>query len=321
MIRFGRPAGWAALVSLAPAALLFAQEWKTLTQLPSVDLNGMTPPQKARTLRLLRNHSCPCGCDMKVAECRVKDPGCSYSKGLSAALAEAIKQGKSENDAVAAAVASRWGHAPAPPKLLDAPVAIATEGSPVTGPASAPITLIEFSDFQCPYCVKAAGQLKALLKAYPSQVKLVFRQFPLDSHSQAATAAAAALAAHNQGKFWPMHDALFANRDRLSRSGILLLASSLNLDMKRFTADMDSPETKRLVTRDIDDGDRAGVEGTPTIFIDGQRYNGSLDLEALKPVLEAELKHRARVSEPKPSEPKPGETKAGETKPVEAKSK
>ena len=149
---------------------------------------------------------------MKVAECRFKDPNCAYSKGLSAALVDAIKEGKSENDAVAAATASRSGHAPGPAKLLDPPVRIETQGSPVIGPADAPITLIEFSDFQCPYCVKAVGQLKIVLNAYPKQVKLVFRQFPLDSHSQAAYAASAALAAHNQGKFWQMHDALFANR-------------------------------------------------------------------------------------------------------------
>ena len=87
-----------------------------------------------------------------------------------------------------------------------------------------------------------------------------------------------------------MHDALFANRTRLSRATILQLAGGLGLDMKRFTADMDSPATKKAVTKDVDDGDKAGVEATPTIFIDGQRYNGSLELAAMKPILDAELK-------------------------------
>jgi protein-disulfide isomerase len=296
MVRFSVNARRTAFIALLPVALLVAQdEWKTLTQLPAVDLTGLTAAQKTRTLRLLRNHSCPCGCDMKVAECRFKDPNCAYSKGLSAALVDAIKEGKSENDAVAAATASRWGHAPGPAKLLDPPVRIETQGSPVIGPADAPITLIEFSDFQCPYCVKAVGQLKIVLNAYPKQVKLVFRQFPLDSHSQAAYAASAALAAHNQGKFWQMHDALFANREHLGRPTFLGLATKLGLDMKRFTADMDSAETKRLVARDVDDGDRAGVEGTPTLFIDGQRYNGSLELESIRPVLEGELKHPGKT--------------------------
>jgi predicted DsbA family dithiol-disulfide isomerase len=87
-----------------------------------------------------------------------------------------------------------------------------------------------------------------------------------------------------------MHDALFANRDRLSRKTIMDLATNLGLDMKRFTADLDSPEIKKTVVRDVADGDKAGVEGTPTLFINGQRYNGSLELGAIKPVLEAKLK-------------------------------
>jgi protein-disulfide isomerase len=161
----------------------------------------------------------------------------------------------------------------------------------VSGAPDARVTLVEFSDFQCPYCAKAIHELDAILKAYPNQVKLIFKQFPLDSHPQASISAAASLAAHRQGKFWEMHYALFANRDKLSRKTILDLATGLGLDMKRFTADLDSVEIKKAVARDVADGDRAGVDSTPTVFIDGQHYNGSLALEAVKPIIEAELKH------------------------------
>jgi len=226
---------------------------------------------------------------MKLAQCRVEDPGCSFSRGLSATIVTALKEGKTETTALAAADASKFAHPPEH-KVLDDQVAIPVSGSPVTGPAEAKITLVEFSDFQCPYCVKAIHQLEAVMKAYPNDVKLIFKQYPLESHPQASISAAAALAAHQQGKFWPMHDALFANRTRLSRATILQLAGGLGLDMKRFTADMDSPATKKAVTKDVDDGDKAGVEATPTIFIDGQRYNGSLELAAMKPILDAELK-------------------------------
>jgi len=271
------------------AALLFAQDWKTATTLPAVDMVGLTPAQKASAFKLLRTHDCTCGCGMKLAQCRVEDPGCSFSRGLSATIVTALKEGKTETAALAATDASKFAHPPEH-KVLDDQVTIPVAGSPVTGPAEARITLVEFSDFQCPFCVKAIHQLEAVMKAYPNDVKLIFKQYPLESHPQASISAAAALAAHQQGKFWPMHDALFANRTRLSRATILQLAGGLGLDMKRFTADMDSPVTKKAVTKDVDDGDKAGVEATPTVFIDGQRYNGSLELAAMKPILDAELK-------------------------------
>lgn len=272
--------------------MLFAQDWKTATTLPSVELEGLTAPKKATALKLLRASDCTCGCQMKLAQCRVEDPGCAYSRGLSAAIVTALKEGKTEAAALAAADASRFAHPPEH-KVLDDAVVIPTTGSPVQGPPNAAITLVEFSDFQCPFCVKAVHQLEAVMKAYPTQVKLIFKQFPLDSHPQASISAAAALAAHQQGKFWQMHDALFANRTRLSRKTILELAPGMGLDMKRFTADLDSPETKKAVARDIGDGDKSGVEATPTVFINGQRYNGSLELDAIKPVLDAQLKRPA----------------------------
>ncbi len=161
------------------------------------------------------------------------------------------------------------------------------------GPANARIVLVEFSDFQCPYCVKAVEKINAVLKAYPNDVRLIFKQYPLESHPQASISAAAALAAHNQGKFWQMHDVLFANRTQLSRQNIMAWAGKLGLDMKRFTADLDSDAIKKAVIRDTQDGDKAGVEGTPTVFIDGQRYNGELALDAIKPVIDGELKRIA----------------------------
>jgi protein-disulfide isomerase len=154
------------------------------------------------------------------------------------------------------------------------------------------MTLVEFSDFQCPYCSLAVAKLDAVLEAYPGKIKLIFKQFPLDTHPQAALAAAAALAAHQQGKFWPMHDAMFSHRSNLSRPSILATARGLGLDMKRFEADLDSAETKKAVIRDRDDGERAGVEGTPSVYINGRKYNGALDLPAIRTVIDSELKKK-----------------------------
>ncbi len=279
---------------VAGAALLLGQEWQTVTKLPGLDFSGLSPAKVNTALRLIRNHNCNCGCDMKMAECRVKDPGCGWSKGWSTELLSALREGKDENTALEVATASRWGHPPAPPKLLDEAVAIPVAGSPVKGPADAQITLVEFSDFQCPYCAKAIKQLDAVLHAYPSQVRLIFKQYPLDSHGQALLAAQAAIAANQQGKFWEMHDAMFANRTNLARPALMALAGHAGLDMKRFAADLDSQATQKAVEHDRADGDKAGVEGTPTVFIDGQRYNGSLALEPMKSVIDAELKKSAK---------------------------
>jgi protein-disulfide isomerase len=280
------------LLCVLGAGVLCAQEWRSAEALPGVDFNGLTSAQKATVLKILREHDCSCGCGMKMAQCRVQDPNCSYSKGLASEIIQAIKTGKSETDAVAAASASKWAHVQQP-RMLEDPIVIPVGGAPSLGPQNASITLVEFSDFQCPYCAAAAPELAAVLKAYPTQVKLIFKEYPLDTHSQAALAAAAAVAAHKQGKFWPMYDAMFAAHNDLSRDNLVALAQKNGLDLKRFEADLDSTEVKEAITRDVQDGDRAGVSGTPTLFIDGQRYNGPIELESLKPVLDAELKHPA----------------------------
>jgi len=283
-----------AALCLIPAAFANAQDWTTLENLPAVDMSGLSAEQKATALKLLRARDCSCGCSMKVAECRVKDPNCYFSKGLAGIIVADLKAGKSEKEASADADASRYAHPPKH-KLLEDPIDIPTAGAPETGPDDAPVTLVEFSDFQCPYCFLATPQIEALLKAYPKQVRLFFKQFPLDMHSQAALAAAASVAAQKQNKFWQMHDALFASHTDLRRPTILSIAAGLGLDMKRFEADLDSVEVRRAVAHDQDDGASVGVMATPTLFIDGQHFNGAIKLEVLKPIIDAELKHPASV--------------------------
>lgn len=283
-----------AAVFVAVAALGLAQDWKTTDSYPSVDLSGLSSAQKAEALKVLREEPCSCGCGMTVAQCRIADPSCSYSTGLAKTLVDAVRQGKSATDALAAASKSRYAAGPPQHKLLDDPIQLSTAGAPVAGPANAPITMVEFSDFQCPYCAAATPNIEALLKLYPSQMKLVFKQFPLtDLHPQAELAALASIAAQNQGKFWQMHDALFASHRDLSRAHILELARQNGLDIKRFERDMDSQEARDLLARDVKDGEQAGVEGTPTIFINGQRFNGPIDVRELEPILNAELKKTA----------------------------
>jgi len=278
------------VLCLLAATLLFAQDWQTSSDLPFVDFTGLTAAQKTLALKVLRNTACPCLCTMKMAECRVKDPSCSYSKSLAAIVVASIKKGGNEAAVLAALDASPMMHRPTP-KTLEDPLPIPAGDSPVTGPKDARVTIVEFSDFQCPYCSVAFLKLNAILKAYPNDIKLIFKQYPLtDLHSQAQLAAQAALAAHRQGKFWQLHDAMFADRTHLSRPNILAMAEKAGLDLKRFQQDWDSPAIKQAVAREQAEGDKVFVNGTPTIFIDGQHYNGELDLDVVRPIIEKELK-------------------------------
>ena len=274
--------------SLCAMSLVAEQDWKTTAALPGVDFSGLTPKAKANVLKLLRQHDC----SMKLAECRIADPGCAYSTNLAATAVAAAKSGKSDADILAAIDASKWAHVQQPEQhqLLDPAIKIPVAGAPVLGPTGAKVTIVEFSDFQCPYCAEAVAQVSQLVKAYPTQVKLIFKQFPLETHPQADLAAAAAVAANKQGKFWQLHDAMFAHQNDLSRKAIFAMAETVGLDMKRFETDIDSTEVRETVVRDVQDGNQANVEGTPTFFINGQKYNGALTLAAVKPVIDNELK-------------------------------
>jgi len=289
MVLLSRRAGILASLCFLAAGMVLAEDWKTATTLAGVNLNGLSAKQKADVLKILREQNCSCGCSMKMAQCRVEDPACSYSTGLAATVIQAIKDGKTPDQAIEAANTSRFGgnHAN---RMLEDPVTVPVAGSPMTGPASAPVTIVEFSDFQCPYCIQAVPELTALLRVFPKQLKLIFKQFPLEIHSDAYRAATAALAAQKQGKFWEMHNALFDHHYDLSLESILRIGKDLKLDEGRLERDMESKEVREILAKDVQDGNTAGVEGTPTIFINGQRYNGHIQLSFLRPLIDAELK-------------------------------
>jgi protein-disulfide isomerase len=277
------------LLSLFLSGGLLAQSWQTAAELPAVDLSELSATQKSAALKMLREQDCNCGCNLKIAECRVKDPKCGYSRALAAAVAREFKAGKNA-DQVYAVLAELQKQGPVQPRVLENAVAIPVKDAPSRGPESAKITIVTFSDFQCPYCALAAPKAVALADRYPKDIKLVFKQFPLDFHSNAYHAAEAALAANAQGKFWPLHDKMFANFRQLSRENILRWAGELGLDMKAFTAALDSGKYRPVIDREVNEGTSVGVMGTPTFFINGKRYNGPFELEALKPIIDAELK-------------------------------
>src|SRR5687767_446804 len=155
-------------------------------------------------------------------------------------------------------------------------------GSPARGPADAPVTIVEFSDFQCPFCAQATGAMEQVWKAYGDKVRWVFKHNPLDFHADAPLAHRAALAAGEQGKFWEMHDAIFRNQRALKRDDLIRHAAALGLDSARFIADLDSARFAKVMERDLTEGTRVGVDGTPTFFVNGRRLTGARPFEAFK---------------------------------------
>ncbi len=152
---------------------------------------------------------------------------------------------------------------------------IDTAGSPFIGKESAPISLVVFSDFQCPFCSKVQPLLDEILEKNPDKLKIVFKHLPLQMHKQAKPAALASIAAHEQGKFWQMHDALFAvTPKKLNKETIEKAAQDIGLDMEKFQKDLASPSVQAKLKKDMVDAGKAGVGGTPTLFINGRQVKG-----------------------------------------------
>lgn len=176
---------------------------------------------------------------------------------------------------------------PAPPVVR---VEVPVDGAPVRGAADAPVTLVEFSDFHCPFCKQVQATLKQLLERYPRQVKLVYRDFPIDSlHPQARPAAEAARCAQDQGKFWEYHDLLFAGPASATPAELEAYAGQVGLDRAAFGSCLSGGVHRAAVQRDIDEGGRLGVTGTPGFFINGRPLSGAQPLEAFVRVIEEEL--------------------------------
>jgi predicted DsbA family dithiol-disulfide isomerase len=161
--------------------------------------------------------------------------------------------------------------------------------APALGPADAPVTIVEFSDFQCPYCAQLDPILRDVLARYGTKVRLVYRQFPLRMHRDAAKAAEASLCASDQGKFWELHDRLFGDQADLELDRLKAAAAGLGLQAEAFSGCLESGKYKSAVAYDIEEGTRNGVSGTPTCFVNGRLLTGAQSFAAISQVVEEEL--------------------------------
>ena len=168
---------------------------------------------------------------------------------------------------------------------------IATTGHPSHGPADAPVTIVEFSDFECPYCSGLLGTIRDIQQNYSDQVRLVYRQFPLvNLHPDAQKAAEASLCANQQGKFWEMHDLMFEDQSGLSVTALEEKAQSLGLDEAAFQKCLNSAQIAEQVQADVRAGAVAGVTGTPALFINGRSLVGNVPYARIAEIIDEELK-------------------------------
>jgi protein-disulfide isomerase len=202
-----------------------------------------------------------------------------------------------------ALIATTAGIAAAGPRGYDpdAIYAVPLADSQRRGPDNALLTIVEFSDFSCRFCIRSQYTLEQVERLYPGQVRYVFRHFPLDE-DEGTLAAEASVAAANQGKFWPMHDRLFAVRGMVDRAAVELYAAELGLDLTRFRADLDSGAAKKVVLRDWQDGVRLGISGTPAFFVNGRALHGARPISAFARVVAQELTRAREVVATKPAD-------------------
>jgi protein-disulfide isomerase len=168
-------------------------------------------------------------------------------------------------------------------KLID------VAGAPVRGNPDAKVTIVEYGDFQCPYCLRSRPTLEKILQTYPKDVKLIYKHFPLSFHREAMNAHRAALAAGEQGKFWEMHDAIFAKPRDLAPETMRDHAGKLGLDVAKFDADYKSEAVAKKIAADQEEGRKALVRGTPAFFVNGKMISGAQPFEAFQREIDAAL--------------------------------
>jgi protein-disulfide isomerase len=173
-------------------------------------------------------------------------------------------------------------------------VTVSAGSSPAKGPANAPVEVIEFADFQCPYCQAVSPTVTRVLTTYGDRIKFVFRNYPLASHQQARPAAEAAQCANEQGKFWQYHDRLFGEPNKLSDAELKQTAAALGLNAAQFNKCVDDHKYLSVVDTDAEAGNEAGVTGTPAFFVNGRLLSGAQPFDAFKRVIDDELELKKR---------------------------
>jgi protein-disulfide isomerase len=300
-----QPAAVAAAAPAAAPSKIYASEaefpsgWMKSTELTGVaglSWDGLNARQKTSAMQALNERNCECGCGMgSVAICAKKDPNCPRSPKMAKVVVDMARDGKGvgellaymdgQNPKAGGAAAPQAAAAPAGPRKVTIPA-----HSPRKGPRHAKVTIVEFSDFQCPFCSRVNPTLKQITEKYPKDVAIVFVNQPLSFHQQARPAAKAFLAAHRQNKAWEMHDKLFENQQALTAPDLEKYAKELSLNLPKFKKDLEDPALEKMVADDQALAGSVGADGTPTFFINGRELSGAQPLPSFTAIIDEEIK-------------------------------
>ncbi len=273
------------------------KKFYTAADMPGIAFNRLDPAKRRLAIKLFNTLKQPCGCGQTIAQCAVSDLSCPQVQRTIDVLLNAIFKGEKEKKAAELVENSKITDLSQPQEQEQQPTnqpksgvvyKIDVKGAPSKGPKDAKLTLVLFSDFQCPYCARAHESIDAFIEQFGKKnVRVVYRHFPLDFHPYAKLAAEAAMCAHAQGKFWEYHDKLFANQEQLDKKHLIQFAKELKLDVARFKKDLESHKYRKIVEKDLAFATQLSIPGTPSFFINGLPVNdndtlSSVGNEALK---------------------------------------
>lgn len=294
----GDPAPAAAVAKTYKSEADFPSGWSKAADLVGVagiNFDGIKDGAKVAAMQALNERDCECGCGMgHIAGCAKKDPNCPRSPRIAKQVVEMARQGKTLTEMLAyidaenpkkGAGAAAAAEAPPGPKKVVIPA-----HSPRQGAKNAKVTIVEFSDFQCPFCGRVVPTVKQLLEKYPRDVQVVFVNQPLPFHENAKGAAKAFLAARGQNKAWQLHDKMFANQQALTAPQLEGYAKEVGLDVAKWKKELDDPTTERMLADDQALASSVGANGTPTFFINGRELSGAQPFPAFQAIVDEEIK-------------------------------
>lgn len=276
-------------------------------ELSGVDLSSLTPRERREWAGYVSELSAPCAdTPVSIAQCVKEKRACSRCLPAARFLMRQVRDGHPKELAVEA-YKSRFDN--------DRVKSIDLADTPQKGPATAPVTIVEWADFECPFCKRAAPIIESMVERFPGKVRFFFKAYPLSMHPHAEPAARASFAAGNQNKFWEMHHKLFDKAPALEAADLEKYAKEVGLDVARYKADFESPAVLARVARDRKQGDQVNLQGTPLIMINGREFAGGGDFQTdLEDWIKLELELQGET-DVKPR-PLPSATAAGSAAPA-----
>ncbi|MFO0601827.1 MAG: thioredoxin domain-containing protein [Polyangiales bacterium] len=251
-----------------------------ITEVQGLDLASLNATERETFWAVANDELSPCGDPHSLAACARDHLPCRSCMPAMRFLARRIEEGYAR-DQLSELIRARYASSAA--------TRVSTEGGVSHGSQMAAVTIVEFSDYECPHCARAVPVIRQVERDFEGRVRIVHMNFPLTGHLHGMPAARAALAAGRQGKFWEMHYLLFENQHHLEPADIERYATQLGLDLARFRVDQASPEIEAQIQQTRREGERLDISGTPTIYINNRRYELNLEREPLRQWVQEEL--------------------------------